>query len=188
MGLLWPQPAGAQGRPLYAVEATRRQTGDGWLGLPSAKATGLQLGAVPVAATADLGLASSRFAVRQADHRDLFWSLTGSPWHVAYCVQGTIPAFNSNYVLCRVVWPDGGYRYVAGMWFDEWCELAVEAGDTAGTPLRVRFRSVNPAGACAPGAGVYPWVDPWYATATEGYVFPRNASDPWSRGAVVEIR
>lgn len=122
------------------------------------------------------------------DHRDLFWSLTGSPFHVAHCIQGVIPAFNSNYVLCRVVWPDGGHVFVTGLWFDEWCELAWEPGDMAGAPLRLRFRSVQPAGACAPGAGVYPWVDNWYASAMEGWAFPRDASVPWARSTVVEIR
>ena len=124
----------------------------------------------------------------QADHRDLFWSLTGSQYHVAHCVQGTVPGWNSNYVLCRVVWPDGGHLFVAGLWFDSWCELSVEPGDMAGTPLRIRLRSVEPLGSCAPGAGVYPWTDGWYATATEGYVFPRDAQQPWSRGTVVEVR
>jgi len=124
----------------------------------------------------------------QADHRDLFWSLTGSQWHVAHCVQGTVPGWNSNYVLCRVVWADGRYEFVAGLWFDAWCELTAEAGDMAGTPLRIRFRSVEPAGSCAPGAGVYPWVDGWYAQATEGYVFPRDAAAPWARSTTVEVR
>ena len=122
------------------------------------------------------------------EHRDLFWSLTASPYHVAHCVQGTVPGWNSNYVLCRVVWADGRSEFVAGLWFDAWCELTAEAGDMAGTPLRIRFRSVEPAGSCAPGAGVYPWTDGWYATATEGYVFPRDAQQPWSRGTVVEVR
>ena len=122
------------------------------------------------------------------EHRDLFWSLTASPYHVAHCVQGTVPGWNSNYVLCRVVWADGRSEFVAGLWFDAWCELTVEPGDMAGTPLRIRFRSVEPAGSCAPGAGVYPWTDGWYATATEGYVFPRDAQQPWSRGTVVEVR
>ena len=122
------------------------------------------------------------------EHRDLFWSLTGSQYHVAHCVQGTVPWWNSNYVLCRVVWPDGGHLFVAGLWFDSWCELTVEPGDMAGTPLRIRLRSVEPLGSCAPGAGVYPWTDGWYATATEGYVFPRDAQQPWSRGTVVEVR
>ena len=118
----------------------------------------------------------------------MFWSLTASPYHVAHCVQGTVPGWNSNYVLCRVVWADGGHLFVAGLWFDPWCELAIEPGDMAGTPLRIRLRSVEPAGSCAPGAGVYPWTDGWYATATEGYVFPRDAQQPWSRGTVVEVR
>lgn len=122
------------------------------------------------------------------DNRDLFWSLTGSPYHVAHCVQGTVAGWNSNYVLCRIVWPDGGHLFVAGLWFDPWCELTAEAGDMAGTPLRIRFRSVEPAGSCAPGAGVYPWTDGNWATATEGYVFPRNAADGWSRSTVVEVR
>ena len=122
------------------------------------------------------------------EHRDLFWSLTASPYHVAHCVQGTVPGWNSNYVLCRVVWPDGGHLFVAGLWFDPWCELSVEPGDMAGTPLRIRLRSVEPAGSCAPGAGVYPWTDGWYATATEGYVFPRDAGLPWARSTVVEVR
>ena len=124
----------------------------------------------------------------QADHRDLFWSLTGSQYHVAHCVQGNVPGWNSNYVLCRAVWPDGGHLFVAGLWFDPWCELSVEPGDMAGTPLRIRLRSVEPAGSCAPGAGVYPWTDGWYATATEGYVFPRDAGLPWARSTVVEVR
>ena len=122
------------------------------------------------------------------EHRDLFWSLTGSQYHVAHCVQGNVPGWNSNYVLCRVVWPDGGHLFVAGLWFDPWCELSVEPGDMAGTPLRIRLRSVEPAGSCAPGAGVYPWTDGWYATATEGYVFPRDAGLPWARGTTVEVR
>ena len=122
------------------------------------------------------------------EHRDLFWSLTGSQYHVAHCVQGNVPGWNSNYVLCRVVWPDGGHLFVAGLWFDPWCELSVEPGDMAGTPLRIRLRSVEPAGSCAPGAGVYPWTDGWYATATEGYVFPRDAGLPWARSTVVEVR
>ena len=122
------------------------------------------------------------------EHRDLFWSLTGSQYHVAHCVQGNVPGWNSNYVLCRAVWPDGGHLFVAGLWFDPWCELSVEPGDMAGTPLRIRLRSVEPAGSCAPGAGVYPWTDGWYATATEGYVFPRDAGLPWARSTVVEVR
>jgi len=122
------------------------------------------------------------------EHRDLFWALTASPRHVAHGVQGTIPRLNSNYVLVRVVWADGWYVFVAGLWFDPWCELSVEPGDMAGTPMRIRVRSVEPAGSCAPGAGVYPWTDGWYATATEGYVFPRNAADGWSRSTVVEVR
>ena len=122
------------------------------------------------------------------DHRDLFWATTASSWHVAHCVQGTVEGWNSNYVLCRVVWPDGSYRYVTGLWVDPWCEITVEPGDMAGTPLRARVRSNQPTGACAPGAGAYPWVDSWYATATEGYVFPRSAADPWARSTVVEIR
>jgi hypothetical protein len=72
----------------------------------------------------------------------LFWSLTASPYHVAHCVQGTVPGCRgipaSNYVLCRVVWADGGHVFVAGLWFDPWCELAIEPGDMAGTPLRIR--------------------------------------------------
>ena len=122
------------------------------------------------------------------EHRDLFWSLTASPYHVAHCVQGTVPWWNSNYVLCRVVWADGRSEFVAGLWFDPWCELTVEPGDMAGTTLRVRLRSVDPAGSCAPGAGVYPWVDGWYARATEGWALPRDASVPWARSTVVEIR
>ncbi len=122
------------------------------------------------------------------EHRDLFWSLTASPRHVAHGVQGTIPGSNSNYVLVRVVWADGWHLFVAGLWFDPWCELSVEPGDMAGTSLRIRVRSVTEAGSCAPGAGVYPWTDGWYATATEGYVFPRDAQQPWSRGTVVEVR
>lgn len=124
----------------------------------------------------------------QADHRDLFWALTASRIHVAHAIQGTIPGWNSNYVLVRLVWPDGAHEFVAGLWFDPWCELTIEPGDMAGTPLRVRLRSVEPAGSCAPGAGVYPWTDGTWATATEGYVFPRNAADRWSRSTVVEVR
>lgn len=122
------------------------------------------------------------------DNRDLFWALTASPWHVAHGVQGTIPAWNENYVLVRIVWADGGHVFVAGLRFDPWCELTIEPGDMAGTSLRIRLRSVIPTGSCAPGAGVYPWTDGWYAQATEGYVFPRDASLPWSRGTVVEVR
>jgi len=141
-----------------------------------------------VAVSAATALLFPQPAGAQADHRDLFWSLTGSPWHVAHGVQGTIPAWNENYVLVRVVWPDGGHVFVAGLWFDSWCELAIEPGDMAGTPLRVRLRSVEPTESCAPGSGVYPWTDGRYATATEGYVFPRDAQQPWSRGTVVEVR
>jgi hypothetical protein len=122
------------------------------------------------------------------EHRDLFWSLTASPYHVAHCVQGTVPGWNSNYVLCRVVWPDGGHVFVAGLWFDPWCELTASRVIWPVRRLRIRLRSVEPAGSCAPGAGVYPWTDGWYATATEGYVFPRDAQQPWSRGTVVEVR
>lgn len=122
------------------------------------------------------------------EHRDLFWSLTASPYHVAHCVQGTVPGWNSNYVLCRAVWADGGHVFVAGLWFDPWCELSVEPGDMAGRPMRIRVRSVIETGSCAPGAGVYPWTDGWYATATEGYVFPRDAGLPWARSTVVEVR
>ena len=122
------------------------------------------------------------------DYRELGWWLTSSSVHVAHAVQGVIPAWNENYVLVRVVWADGGHLFVAGLWFDPWCELTIEPGDMAGTPLRIRLRSVIPTGSCAPGAGVYPWTDGWYAQATEGYVFPRDAQQPWSRGTVVEVR
>ena len=122
----------------------------------------------------------------QADHRDLFWALTASPVHVAHCVQGTVPEFNANYTVCRVVWPAGMYEYAVGAWVEPWCALTVEPGDGAGVPLRLRWRSVVPGMSCAPGAGVYVWTTGW-ATATEGYTFPRDAADPWSRSTVVEI-
>lgn len=120
-------------------------------------------------------------------HRDLFWSLTASSSHVAHCVQGTIPGYNSNYTVCRAVWADASYRYVFGGWVDTWCELTATPGDGV-QPLVMRWRSVDQLRSCAPGAGVYLWTDGILAQATEGYVFPRNASDPWSRGTVVEIR
>lgn len=121
------------------------------------------------------------------DYRDVGWWLTSSSVHVAHAVQGVIPGWNSNYLLVRVVWPFGAYEFTAGVWFDSWCELTVEPGDGAGLPLRLRWRSTVPGFGCAPGAGVYVWTGNW-ATATEGYVFPRNAADPWSRSTVVEVR
>ncbi len=123
----------------------------------------------------------------QADHVDLFWALTASSVHVGHCVQGTVPEFNANYTVCRVVWPYGAFEYAAGMWVEPWCALSVEPGDGAGVPLRLRWRSVVPGRSCAPGVGVFLWTTGW-ATATEGYTFPRDAADPWSRSTVVEIR
>jgi len=123
------------------------------------------------------------------DHRDLFWSLTASSSHVAHCVQGTVDGLNSNYVVCRIVWPYGAYTHVLGAWVDSWCELVAEQGDPAAyVPLVVRWRSTIPQGSCAPGAGVWLWADERYVSATEGWVFPRSAADPWSRSTVVEIR
>ena len=124
------------------------------------------------------------------DHRDLFWSLTASSSHVAHCVQGTVDGLNSNYVVCRIVWPSfGSYTHVLGAWVDSWCELVAEQGDPAAyVPLVVRWRSTIPQGSCAPGAGVWLWADERFVSATEGWVFPRDAALPWARGTVVEIR
>ena len=148
MGLLWPQPAGAQVVSGFTAPYTARQA---------------------------------------ADHRDLFWALTASPVHVGHCVQGTVPQWNANYTVCRVVWPTGHFEYAAGAWVEPWCALSVEPGDGAGVPLRLRWRSVVPGRSCAPGVGVFLWTTGW-AQAMEGYTFPRDAADPWAAGTVVEIR
>lgn len=120
-------------------------------------------------------------------YTDLGWWLTASPVHVAHCTRG-VAWWNANQRTCRIVWPDQSSTYVADMFVRPGCELVVQSGDAAGTPLYLRWRSTDPWQACAPGDGVdVTYLDPAWAAAWEGYEFPRSAGWAWARNAIVGV-
>lgn len=122
---------------------------------------------------------------------DLGWWNTSTPSHVAHCTR------SQNQHTCRIVFSDGRDAYVFDSFLPWWCHLSWSSSGEARTrPLQLLVVSTDPSLGCVPsgssfgtGAGYregYWWATP-PAYVREAYVFPRSASQPWSRGFMIEI-
>jgi hypothetical protein len=148
-----------------------------------------------------LGVATFAAAVfgvapRAGASESLGWWFTAAG--SAHCAQ------DANHVVCRKFDRAGNHLGpVLDVWLPWFCTVGtIAAGDNAGTPLRIRFRSPWASGPGCIGNGqsaYHGWSDgyghtegqnywaPAYAHQDTVYVFPRDTATPAALGTQVAI-
>lgn len=128
-----------------------------------------------------------------AQQQDVAWWLAG--YSATHWTADTDAGL--HLVADRCITSCSDTAVVVDWWLPGFCRLVgLSEGDGAGTPLTLRLASSDPYRSCIPDGMAWSdgwnddgfrWEHPWFVDVREQWVFPRDSSWPWSRGAVVRI-